>query len=95
MRSVASAVATLRPDIQVLLLVEQAGTTLARHRRAMGEALCIDEAALRALAPVVDAGEWAALPRRRLLLSAAPPDPQPWGLPPRPAQPAHPPPHGG
>ena len=82
--AIVSVVTALRPDIQLLLLVEQAGTTLAQHRRTMGEVLRIDEAAFRALAPVAGAGEWALLPRRRLLLSAAPPDPQPWRPPQRP-----------
>ena len=82
--AVTGAVRRLRPDLTVTALLENAGSTLRSHRVAMGEAFGLDEAATAAYGPVVDAGDWNRLPRRRLLLATVPPDPQPWNPPRRP-----------
>ena len=79
---VARAISEIRPDLIVHVLLENAGTTLRQHRHAMGRALGMDEATTDGHSVVVDAADWAHLPRRRLLLSTFPRDAQPW-MPPR------------
>ena len=79
---VARAISEIRPDLIVYVLLENAGTTLRQHRHAMGRALGMDEATTDGHSVVVDAADWAHLPRRRLLLSTFPRDAQPW-VPPR------------
>ena len=84
--TVARAATEIRPDLNVQVLLENAGTAQRRHRLAMGEALGMDAAATDRHGVVVDAGDWAHLPRSRLLLSTFGPDEQPW-RPPRRAAP--------
>ena len=83
--AVAAAVTQLRPDVAVATLLEQAGSTLPLHRRAIGEAFGLDRDGTATHGAVVDAGRWGPLPRRRILLSPVPPDPHPWCPPARPA----------
>ena len=82
---VARAVSEIRPDIVVHVLLENAGTTQARHRHAMGRALGMDPVMTDRHSVVADAAAWAHLPRRRLLLSTLGRDEQPWVPPRRPA----------
>ena len=60
----------LRPDLHINTLLENAGSMLDMHRDAILGGLNL--AGCHALAPRVDAGDWAPVPRRRTLISTLP-----------------------
>ena len=59
-----------RPDLHVHVLVENAGSTLPRHRECMRRALGICGGERKDL--MIDAGQWAAFPRKHIFLSTLP-----------------------
>eukprot|EP00974_Lingulodinium_polyedra_P012020 1160164-Lingulodinium_polyedra.AAC.1 len=59
----------MRPDVVVHVLCENAGSTMGMFRTAMGKALGMDARMTGEHLLVSEAGDWAAFPRSRILLS--------------------------
>ena len=67
---VAYAVQALRPDLNLHVVVENAGSMIDVHRLCMKASLGIPAAGRRD--PMIDAGKWAPFPRKRVFLSSLP-----------------------
>ena len=73
---IAYAISRLRPDLVVHVVAENAGSTRHEHRVAMQEALGLSPDGSHV--QLIDAADWAHMPRRRIFLSTLPVDNPTW-----------------